>query len=43
MSEHRLDEITIERPRGGMRQSSRRLKGVRKKLDRLTLEASEDG
>ncbi|GBO55827.1 hypothetical protein APA_3977 [Pseudanabaena sp. lw0831] len=43
MSEHRLEEIVIERPRGGMRQSSRRLKGVQKKLDRLTLEASEDG
>ena len=27
MSEHRLDEILIERPRGGMRISSRRLPG----------------
>ncbi|MCL1493585.1 MAG: hypothetical protein M1G31_22975 [Pseudanabaena sp. Salubria-1] len=43
MSEHRLEEIVIERPRGGMRISSRRLKGVRKQLDRLTIEASEDG
>lgn len=43
MSEHRLHELTIERPRGGMRLSSRRLKGVRKTLDRLTDVASEDG
>lgn len=43
MSEHRLHEITIERPRGGMRISSRRIKGVHKILDRLTDEASEDG
>lgn len=43
MSEHRLDEIVIERPRGGMRMSSSKLKGVSKMLDRLTIEASEDG
>jgi hypothetical protein len=43
MSEHRLHEITIERPRSGMRISSRRLAGVRKNLDRLTYEASNDG
>lgn len=34
MSEHRLEKIAIERPRGGMKRSSRRLKGVRKKLAR---------
>lgn len=43
MSEHRLNEIVIERPRGGMRISSSRLKGVTKVLDRITIEASEDG
>jgi hypothetical protein len=43
MSEHCLSEIVIERPRHGMRCSSRRLKGVRKELDRLTEVASEDG
>jgi len=43
MSEHRLDEITIERPRGGMRMSSSRLKGVTKTLDRLTQIAAEEG
>jgi len=43
MSEHRLSEIVIERPRGGMRKNSSRLKGVRKMLDRLTSEAKDDG
>lgn len=43
MSEHRLNEITIERPRSGMRCSSRRLKGVQKTLNRITEIASEDG
>lgn len=43
MSEHRLDEILIERPRGGMRMSSRRLPGVKKQMTRLTREAAEDG
>jgi hypothetical protein len=43
MSEHRLNEIVIERPRHGMRCSSRRLKGVRKILDRLTEVAADDG
>jgi hypothetical protein len=43
MSEHRLSEIVIERPRRGMRRSSRRLKGVKKRLNRLTEIASEDG
>ena len=43
MSEHRLSEIVIERPRSGMRMSSRKLKGVKKRLHKLTQEASEDG
>lgn len=43
MSEHRLSEITIERPRGGMRRSLRKVKGARKQLDRLTEVATEDG
>lgn len=43
MSEHQLSEIVIERPRSGMRCSSRKLKGVKKALDRLTQEASDDG
>lgn len=43
MSEHRLSEITIERPRGGMRRSLRKVKGARKQLDRLTQIATEDG
>jgi hypothetical protein len=43
MSEHRLSEIVIERPRWGMRRSSRRLKGVKQTLNRLTEIASEDG
>ncbi|MGD1905674.1 MAG: hypothetical protein ACFB0C_06740 [Leptolyngbyaceae cyanobacterium] len=43
MSEHRLSEIVIERPRSGMRMSSRRLPGVKKRLRKLTQEASEDG
>ncbi len=43
MSEHRLSEIVIERPRTGMRISSTSLKGVKKHLHKLTIEASEDG
>jgi hypothetical protein len=43
MSEHRLSEIVIERPRGGMRISSRRLKGTKQRLRQLTEEASQDG
>ena len=43
MSEHRLDEVLIERPRGGMRMSSRRLPGMRKHMTQLTREAEEDG
>ena len=43
MSEHRLDRIVIERPRSGMRISSRRLKGHKKNLEKLTEIASTDG
>ncbi len=43
MSEHRLSEIVIERPRGGMRISSRKLKGFKKQLRRITEDASQDG
>ena len=43
MSEHRLSEIVIERPRSGMRISLKKLKGYRKRLRKLTEEASEDG
>ena len=43
MSEHRLGAIVIERPRSGMRMSSRKLKGVKKRMRKLTQEASEDG
>ena len=43
MSEHRLSEIVIERPRSGMRMSSRRLPGVKKRLRKLTQAAGEDG
>ncbi|NEZ67896.1 hypothetical protein D0962_34960 [Leptolyngbyaceae cyanobacterium CCMR0082] len=43
MSEHRLSEIVIERPRGGMRISSKKLKGYRKELEQITRVATEDG
>ncbi|WP_228041566.1 hypothetical protein [Planktothrix mougeotii] len=43
MSEHRLSEIVIERPRGGMRISLKKLKGFKKQLYKLTEEASQDG
>ncbi len=43
MSEHRLDEIVIERPRGGMRISLRKQTGFKKQLRKLTEEATEDG
>lgn len=43
MSEHRLSEIVIERPRHGMRVSLRKVKGFKKQLHKLTEEASEDG
>lgn len=43
MSEHRLSEIVIERPRGGMRISLKKLKGFKKQLHQITEEASQDG
>lgn len=43
MSEHRLGEIVIERPRGGMRIKSTRLAGYHKELNRITQEATEEG
>ncbi|CAD5958311.1 hypothetical protein PCC9214_03014 [Planktothrix tepida] len=43
MSEHRLSEVVIERPRGGMRISLKKLKGFKKQLYKLTEEASQDG
>ena len=43
MSEHRLSEIVIERPRNGMRISLKKLKGFKKQLHKLTEEASQDG
>lgn len=42
MSEHRLNEIVIERPRGGAHLSLKK-KGYKKRLRRLTIEAQEDG
>jgi hypothetical protein len=43
MSEHRLSEIVIERPRRGMRISLRKRKGFRKQLNQLTEDATQDG
>jgi hypothetical protein len=43
MSEHRLNEIVIERPRGGMRCSLKKMTGVKKHLNAITQEATEDG
>jgi hypothetical protein len=43
MSEHRLSEIVIERPRSGMRISLKKLKGFKRRLYQLTEEASQDG
>jgi hypothetical protein len=43
MSEHRLSEIVIERPRGGMRISLKKLKGFKKQLQKLTEDAAQDG
>jgi hypothetical protein len=43
MSEHRLSEIVIERPRGGRRISLKKTTGSKKFLHRLTQEAIEDG
>ncbi|AFY45600.1 hypothetical protein [Nostoc sp. PCC 7107] len=43
MSEHRLSEIVIERPRCGRRISLKKQTGYKKQLDKLTQEAIEDG
>ena len=43
MSEHRLAENVIERPRGGQRISSRKVKGQKISLVKLTEEATTDG
>lgn len=43
MSEHRLGEIVIERPRGGRRISATKLTGYNKELDWITKDATEDG
>jgi hypothetical protein len=43
MSEHRLNEIVIERPRRGCRISLKKVTGYRKHLYKITQEAQEDG
>lgn len=43
MSEHRLAKNVIERPRGGLRISSRKVKGQKTSLVKLTEEATTDG
>jgi len=43
MSEHRLAENVIERPRGGLRISSRKVKGQKISLVKITEEATTDG
>jgi hypothetical protein len=43
MSEHRLDRIVIERPRGGLRSSLKKVKGNKKILNKLTEAACTDG
>jgi hypothetical protein len=43
MSEHRLSEVVIERPRHGWRISLKKRCGYQKQLYKLTQEASEDG
>jgi len=43
MSEHRLAKNVIERPRGGWRISSRKVKGQKISLVKLTEEATTDG
>lgn len=43
MSEHRLGEVVIERPRTGWRISLQKHSGYKKQLYKLTQEASEDG
>ena len=43
MSEHRLAENVIERPRGGLKISSRKVNGQKTSLVKLTEEATTDG
>ncbi len=43
MSEHRLSEIVIERPREGMRISLKKMTGYKKALQKITDEAAEEG
>ncbi|MEH1767126.1 hypothetical protein [Nostoc sp.] len=43
MSEHRLSEIVIERPRGGMRISLKKVTGFKKRLYKITQDAIQDG
>jgi hypothetical protein len=43
MSEHRLGQIVIERPRNGRRISQKKVTGYKKFLGKITQEASEDG
>lgn len=43
MSEHRLNEIVIERPRGGMRISLKKVTSYKKNLQKITEEAIVDG
>lgn len=43
MSEHRLSEIVIERPRGGRRISLKKVTGFKKQLYKITEDASQDG
>ncbi|MBW4621409.1 MAG: hypothetical protein KME17_18875 [Cyanosarcina radialis HA8281-LM2] len=43
MSEHRLGEVVIERPRGGMRMSLKKMTGYKKDLKKITDEATADG
>ncbi|ACC79932.1 hypothetical protein [Nostoc punctiforme] len=43
MSEHRLSEIVIERPRGGRRISLKKVTGFKKQLYKITQDAIQDG
>lgn len=43
MSEHRLNEIVIERSRSGTRISPKKLTGFKKELNKITQEAGQDG
>ncbi|MEH2083473.1 MAG: hypothetical protein V7K89_26890 [Nostoc sp.] len=42
MSEHRLSEIVIERPRGGRRISLKKVTGFKKQLYKITQDAIQD-